>query len=157
MLTAAGPGLKAGIKPFAEAEGAVIQGVAAGGAVVAVEIALAVADAHPVGNQGGEPGAKQRRQRHHLIGERQLRINLAAVIALNQVMHDLVKLAHGPRMSIAAGAAGEQLQLPHPQKRWRHPGGDRRRIVDHHIGIERARPGRVPGPAHGFGPGHVEA
>ena len=88
MLAAAGPGLKAGVEQFAEAEGAVIEGVATGGTVVAVEIALAVANTHPIRHQGGEPSAEQPRQRHHLVAERQGRIDLLAVVALDQVLND---------------------------------------------------------------------
>ena len=59
-------------------------------------------------------------------------------------------------MRLAAGAAGEQLQLAHPQKRWRHAGGDRRRVVHQDVGIERPGVRGVPGPAHGFGPRHIQ-
>ena len=51
MASATGPGLEAGIEQFAETEGAVVEGVTAGSAVVAVEVPLAVADPHPVGDQ----------------------------------------------------------------------------------------------------------
>ena len=50
MGAAAGPGLEGVVEHFAEAEGAVIEGVATGGGVVAIKVSLAVADTYPVGN-----------------------------------------------------------------------------------------------------------
>ena len=138
MLATAGPGLKAGIEQLTEAEGSVVERVAAGGAVVAVEVALAVANPDPVRHQAREPCAEQPRQLQHLLAERQRRINLRPVVARDQVLNDQLQLVQRLRVGLAAGAAGEQLQLPHPQERWRHPGGDRRRVVDHDVGVERA-------------------
>ena len=51
VLTTAGPWLKTWIEQFTEAKGAVIQREPAGCTVIAVEVSLAVANAHPVGDQ----------------------------------------------------------------------------------------------------------
>ena len=59
-------------------------------------------------------------------------------------------------MGLAAGATGEQLQLADPQEGWGYAGCDRRRIVDQDVGVKRARIRGVPGPANGFGAGHIE-
>ena len=150
VLAAAGPGLEAGIKQFAEPEGSVIEGVATGGAVVAVEVALAVADPHPLGHQVGEALAELARQLHHLLREGQGRINRLAVVAIDQMGRDHLQFLQGLGMGLAPGPAGEQLQLAHPQERRRHPGGDRSGVVDHHIGIERSRLLRIPGAQHPF-------
>ena len=134
----ASPGLKARIEQLAEPKRAVVEGEASGGAVVAVEIALAVANPDPVGHQGREAITKQARQQHNLVAERQAGIDLLAVIAFDQVRHDQVQLLVRPGMGLTAGTAGEQLQLTHPQKRWRHPGADGRRVIDHHVRVHRA-------------------
>ena len=109
-----GPGLEAWIKQFTEAEGAVVEGVSTGSAVVAVEVALAVADSHPAGDQGGESTAEQSRQLKHLLMEGQRCINLSAVIAVDQVLHNQPQLVVGVGVSVVASAASKQFDLPHP-------------------------------------------
>ena len=109
VLAATGPGLEAGIEPFAETERAVVEGVATGSAVVAVEIALAKPHPHPVGHQGNQPRAKQAGQLQHLVAEGQARIDLGPVVALNQVGHDQAQLVQRLRMGLAAHAAVKQL------------------------------------------------
>ena len=138
VSAAPGPGLKARIEQLAEAERAVVEGEATGGAVVAVEVALAIAHTDPVGHEGREAITEQARQQHNLVAEGQTGIDLLAVIAFDQVHHDLVQFLMRPGMGLTAGTAGEQLQLTHPQKRWRHPGADGRRVVDHHVRVHRA-------------------
>ena len=138
VLAAAGPRLEAQIKQFAEAKGAVVEREPTGGAVVAVEVALAVANTDPVGDQCCEPSAEQARQLHHLLSKGQLWINLALVVARDQVLHDHPQLVHRLGVGVAAGAAGKQLQLAHAQKRWGHAGADRRWVVHQDVGIKGA-------------------
>ena len=156
MLAATGPGLKARVEQFAEAEGSVIQGVAAGRAVVAVEVALAVPHPHPLGHQGGESMSEQPRKLHHLLGERQRRIDLIAVVAIDQVLNDQGQFLHRFGMGVGPHPSGEQFDLPHPQKRRGHPGADRRGVIRHHIRFVAAGVLCVPGAAHRFLVRHVQ-
>ena len=116
VFPSTGPGLEARVEQFAETEGAVVEGVTAGSAVVAVEVALAVAHPHPLGHQAREPPPEQPRQFHHLSFERQGSIDLIPVVAINQVLNDQHQFLHGAGMSLGPHPSREQFDLAHPQK-----------------------------------------
>ena len=156
MFTASGPGLETRIEQFAESEGAVVQGVSASGAVVTVEVALAVPHSHPVGHQCGESTPEQPCQLHHLAFKRKGGIDLIAVVALDQVLNDQRQFIHRARMGLGPHPSGEQFDLPHPKKGGGNPGADRGRVVHHHIRFKAAGLLRVPGPPHNFRMGHVK-
>ena len=157
VLAAAGPRLEAGIEELAETEGAVVEGVAAGGAVVAVEIPLAVADADPVRHQCRQAFPEQPGQLEDLLREGQGCVDFAAVVPLDQVSGDLLQFPQGAGVGVASCPAGKQFQLPHPQEGRRNPGRDRRRVVDHDVRLKGAGLRRVPGPPDAFSAGHVKA
>jgi hypothetical protein len=116
VLSATGPWLVKGFKYLTEAEGAVIQCEAAGGAVVTVEIALAVTNPDPVRDQGGKAAAEFPREHQDFCGSIEGLINNAVILPINQVQYQLLEFFKRTGMLLLSGPATKEFKLAHPNE-----------------------------------------
>ena len=107
MLPTTGPGLEPWVEQFAESEGSVVEREPSGGTVVAVEVPLAVTHPHPMGHQAGEPSTEESSQLNHLPVEGQISVDFVAVIAINQMADDQLKLMARLRVCLGTHTPGK--------------------------------------------------
>ena len=116
MITTTGPGLKAWIKELAKAKGAVIEGKTASGAIVAVEVPLAITNPHPIDHEVDEATTKTLSQQNDLFVKGLIRGDLISVISPVEMSYNHFKLEQCIRMGLPSHAPREQFELTHPQE-----------------------------------------
>ena len=135
VLSATGPRLIKRLKHFAEAERPVVQCEAASGAVVAVEIALAIADSDPVCDQRGKAAAERLCKHDDFCGSCDRLVNDPAVLPINQVQHQLFELFDRSRVLLFSGPATKEFKLANPDEGRRNAGGNGNRLRNELVGI----------------------